>query len=90
MAQASGLSFRASRLKLFEDVNKLWFVRATNNGSLQTESGGTPDLTGETPVPPILMQRADFVIQTGLLNQQIVARVSVGNLCGSQAQLRLA
>jgi hypothetical protein len=32
---------------------RLWFLRITSNqGSLLTKSGATPDLTGATPVPP--------------------------------------
>jgi hypothetical protein len=53
VAQASGLLFRASRPKPLWDVNWLWFLQLTSNGWHLTKSGGTPDLTGATPAPPI-------------------------------------
>jgi hypothetical protein len=52
VARASGLSFRASRPKPLADEPLLAFVRQTATPSPATKSGGTPNLTGVTPVPP--------------------------------------
>jgi hypothetical protein len=62
VAQASGLSLRASRPQPSGDVDKPWFARSNASGCARTKFGGTPEFdlpcrararrAGATPVPP--------------------------------------
>jgi hypothetical protein len=57
VAQASSLWFRASRPKPAGRPQLPSCLASPRSPRLPTKSGATPDLTGVTPVPPILKTR---------------------------------